>query len=72
MAIPSPIGGAFGVSVAEMKAPSREDAARSLGRAGGEIRLRIDRKRNPLSIEKRSNRFGSPFGPFSSSVSIYL
>jgi hypothetical protein len=33
VAVPSPIGEAFGVSVAEMKAPSREGAARSLGRA---------------------------------------
>lgn len=72
MAIPSPISEVFDVFVAEMKAPSREGAARSLERADGEIHLRIDRKRNPLSIEKRSNRFGSPFGPFSSSVSIYL
>jgi len=45
MAILSPISEVFDVFVAEMKASSREDAARSLERADGEIYLRIDRKR---------------------------
>jgi hypothetical protein len=45
MAILSPISEAFDVFVADMKASSREDAARSLERADGEIYLRIDRKR---------------------------
>jgi len=45
MAILSPISEVFGVFVADMKASSREDAARSLERADGEIYLRIDRKR---------------------------